>query len=108
MPNELSGGQQQRVAIARAIATGPAVILADEPTGNLDPESTEDVLDIFAQLNTAGRTIMLITHEQEVAARAKRVIVLADGRIASDERRAPVDGPPPGPPTIDLTEEVAA
>ncbi|HEV7535627.1 MAG TPA: ABC transporter ATP-binding protein [Acidimicrobiia bacterium] len=108
MPNELSGGQQQRVAIARAIATGPAVILADEPTGNLDPESTEDVLDIFAQLNTAGRTILLITHEQEVAARAKRVIVLADGRIASDERHAPVDGPPPGPPTIDLTEEVAA
>jgi len=96
MPNELSGGQQQRVAIARAIVTGPALLLADEPTGNLDPESTEDVLDIFGHLNAAGRTIVLITHEKEVADRAKRVIVLADGRIASDERNAPVGGPPPG------------
>ena len=96
MPNELSGGQQQRVAIARAIVTGPAVILADEPTGNLDPSSTEDVLDIFGHLNAAGRTIVLITHEEEVAARAKRVIVLADGQIAADERHAPVGGPPPG------------
>jgi len=96
MPNELSGGQQQRVAIARAIVNGPSLILADEPTGNLDPTSTEDVLDIFGHLNAAGRTIVLITHEQEVATRAKRVIVLADGRIASDERNAPVGGPPPG------------
>jgi len=86
MPNELSGGQQQRVAIARAIVTGPSVILADEPTGNLDPASTEDVLDIFGHLNAAGRTIVLITHEQEVAERAKRVIVLTDGQIASDDR----------------------
>jgi putative ABC transport system ATP-binding protein len=96
MPNELSGGQQQRVAIARAIVTGPSVILADEPTGNLDPSSTEDVLDIFSHLNAAGRTIVLITHEKEVADQAKRVIVLTDGQIAADERNAPVDGPPPG------------
>ena len=96
MPNELSGGQQQRVAIARAIVTGPSLVLADEPTGNLDPESTEDVLDIFGHLNAAGRTIVLITHEKEVADRAKRIIVLADGRITSDERNAPAGGPPPG------------
>ena len=86
MPNELSGGQQQRVAIARAIVTGPSVILADEPTGNLDPTSTEEVLQIFGGLNAAGRTIVLITHENEVADHAKRVIVLTDGQIASDDR----------------------
>src|SRR5581483_9464912 len=95
MPNELSGGQQQRVAIARAIVTGPSVILADEPTGNLDPTSTEDVLQIFGRLNAAGRTVVLITHENDVADHAKRVIVLADGRIASDIRNAPVEGVPP-------------
>ena len=95
MPNELSGGQQQRVAIARAIVTGPSVILADEPTGNLDPTSTEEVLQIFGGLNAAGRTIVLITHENEVADHAKRVIVLDDGRIASDVRTAPVHGEPP-------------
>jgi len=101
MPNELSGGQQQRVAIARAIVTGPSVILADEPTGNLDPSSTEDVLQIFGRLNAAGRTVVMITHETDVAAHAKRVIVLADGRIASDVRHAPVQGEPPK--LIDLT-----
>ena len=106
MPNELSGGQQQRVAIARAIVTGPAVILGDEPTGNLDPTSTDEVLQIFGQLNAAGRTVVLITHEDEVAAHAKRVIVLADGRIASDVRNAPVLGEPPM--LIDLTDPVGA
>jgi putative ABC transport system ATP-binding protein len=84
-PSELSGGQQQRVAVARAIVTDPALILADEPTGNLDSHSTEDVLAIFEALNDAGRTVVLITHEDEVARRARRVIRLADGRIVSDD-----------------------
>ena len=80
-PNQLSGGQQQRVAIARALVTEPALILADEPTGNLDSRSTADVLSILDELSRAGRTIMLITHENDVAARAKRVIHLRDGQI---------------------------
>jgi putative ABC transport system ATP-binding protein len=80
-PNQLSGGQQQRVAIARALVTEPALILADEPTGNLDSHSTADVLGILEELSHAGRTIMLITHENDVAARAKRVIHLRDGQI---------------------------
>jgi len=105
MPNELSGGQQQRVAIARAIVTGPSVILGDEPTGNLDPTSTLEVLQIFGRLNAAGRTVVLITHEDDVAAHAKRVVILEDGRIASDVRNAPIHGEPPG--LIDLTAEGA-
>ncbi len=87
-PNELSGGQQQRVAIARAIVTDPAIILADEPTGNLDTRSTHDVLDLLDRLHNSGRTIVLITHEPEVAARSSRVVRLSDGRIVSDEYRA--------------------
>jgi putative ABC transport system ATP-binding protein len=86
LPSELSGGQQQRVAVARAIVTNPSLVLADEPTGNLDSRSTRDVLAIFERLNAEGRTVVLITHEDEVAARARRVIRLADGRILSDER----------------------
>jgi putative ABC transport system ATP-binding protein len=105
MPNELSGGQQQRVAIARAIVTGPSVVLGDEPTGNLDPTSTDEVLQIFGRLNAAGRTVVLITHENEVADHAKRVVVLKDGRIASDVRNAPVSGEPPQ--LIDLTRAEA-
>jgi putative ABC transport system ATP-binding protein len=82
--NELSGGQQQRVAIARAIVTNPALILADEPTGNLDSRSTEDVLAIFEDLNDSGRTVVMITHEDDVAAHAERLVRLADGRVVAD------------------------
>ena len=88
LPSELSGGQQQRVALARALVTNPALILADEPTGNLDTHSTAEVLDVFAQLNRQGRTIVLITHEQEVAARAQRVIRLRDGRVLAATAQA--------------------
>ncbi|MDX8151063.1 ABC transporter ATP-binding protein [Patulibacter brassicae] len=90
-PAELSGGQQQRVAVARAIVTDPALVLADEPTGNLDSRTTEEVLQIFDHLREAGRTIVLITHEDEVAGRAKRVIELADGEIRVDRRNEEVE-----------------
>jgi putative ABC transport system ATP-binding protein len=85
LPSELSGGQQQRAAVARAIVTDPAIVLADEPTGNLDSHSTDEILAIFDRLNAEGRTVVLITHETDVAARARRVVRLADGRVLSDE-----------------------
>jgi putative ABC transport system ATP-binding protein len=86
LPSELSGGQQQRVAIARALVTNPAMILADEPTGALDTVSSGEVLSIFDRLNDQGRTIILITHEQAIAAHAHRVIRISDGSIISDEQ----------------------
>jgi putative ABC transport system ATP-binding protein len=94
-PAEMSGGQQQRVAVARAIVTNPSLILADEPTGNLDSRSTLEVLEIFSRLNAEGRTVMLITHEHDVAHHAKRTIELRDGQIIRDDRIASVAGHPP-------------
>ena len=86
LPSELSGGEQQRVSIARALLMRPELVLADEPTGNLDSHSTDEVLDVFAHLNALGRTVVMITHEEVVAARAARVIRLGDGEVLSDER----------------------
>lgn len=85
-PNELSGGQQQRAAIARSLVNSPSLVLADEPTGNLDSRSTGEVLDVFDRLHGMGRTIVLITHEEEVARHTERAVHLRDGRIVSDER----------------------
>ena len=83
-PSEMSGGQQQRVAIARAIAQAPPVILADEPTGNLDSGSTKEIMGILKELHKEGRTVILITHDNEIAARAKRIIRIMDGKIVAD------------------------
>jgi putative ABC transport system ATP-binding protein len=82
-PGELSGGQQQRVAVARALVTDPALILADEPTGNLDSTASADVLGLFQELHTMGRTIVLITHEPDIARRAQRTVLIHDGRLVA-------------------------
>jgi len=84
-PNELSGGQRQRVAIARALVTDPAILIADEPTGNLDTKSSLEIMDIFCGLHAQGRTIIMVTHEADIAAYAKRVILVRDGKILKDK-----------------------
>ena len=91
LPNELSGGQQQRVAVARALVTDPAILLADEPTGNLDTESSVEIMRLLRDLNQQGRTIVLITHEADIAAFAQRVVRLRDGVIVSDEPRPDIN-----------------
>ena len=87
-PNELSGGQRQRVAIARALVNRPSILLADEPTGNLDSTTSEEIMRVFETLATSGQTVIMVTHEADIAAHAKRVVVLRDGLIASDDRRS--------------------
>ena len=86
-PNELSGGQRQRVAIARALVNRPSILLADEPTGNLDSQTSEEIMRVFETLGSEGQTVVMVTHEPDIAAHAKRVIVLRDGVISSDQRR---------------------
>jgi putative ABC transport system ATP-binding protein len=86
-PNELSGGQRQRVAIARALVNNPSILLADEPTGNLDSTTSEEIMRVFEDLANQGQTVIMVTHEPDIAAHARRVVVLRDGLIASDDRR---------------------
>ena len=89
-PNELSGGQRQRVAIARALVNRPSILLADEPTGNLDSVTSEEIMAVFAGLHRAGQTVIMVTHEPDIAAHAERTVVLRDGRLESDRRATEV------------------
>lgn len=86
-PTEMSGGQRQRVAIARALINNPAIIMADEPTGNLDTQSSYEIMDIFKAMNESGKTVVMVTHEPDIAEQTKRILVMRDGKIVSDEWR---------------------
>jgi putative ABC transport system ATP-binding protein len=104
-PNELSGGQRQRVAIARALVNQPSILLADEPTGNLDSTTSEEIMRVFEGLAEQGQTVIMVTHEPDIAAHARRVIVLRDGKVASDDKRATfIKSAGIAPPTISARE----
>jgi len=97
-PSELSGGQRQRVAIARALVTEPSIILADEPTGNLDSKTSAEIMSVFDQLYHGGNTIIVVTHEADIAAHTHREVLLLDGKVEHDEVTRAAPGPPPAPP----------